>query len=361
MSQSTLSRVVLATVLSVFLTVPLWAACGTTTFTPNRLAGNGYVYAVAPSTHNALYVTDSANQQIAIFDMEWGGVLASLRYDPNGNVFSNGQVNPQAQELVWGHDPGGMLQPAFWTGNSSYNPTQAGDSGQSGDWGRGSPVYGAACKGGSMLLIMTSTLDAFENQASWGNGMNFPRAAGIDHGVPHANMWLSPYSVTVTASFVSNPQGTPANYLKLDHFWHSTDVLEDFGGAWFTFGVYAPGTTDPSDGQNYHPEYGANSFRFAQYYPNCQNGCAGGTVSKFMIGLYPTSDYKSGIAISMNATNWLNNLSVKQNGPFFDTFWNNVSIGMSADGWYYAPGQGRRFVAYIMAGDWDKATLFSPQ
>lgn len=347
-----------------------WAGCGATTFTPVRKAANDAqypnAYPTVPATHNALYITDPANQQLAVFDMEWGGTLASLRFSPAGNVLVNGVPNPQAQELVWGHDPGGMLQPAFWVENSNYNPEQAGDLGQPGDWGRGAPVYGGACKNGTLLLIMTSTVEYFKNDPYWGTDMNWARAATVYRGAPRSDMWMTPYAVTLTATFVPNPGGSPAYYLKLEFFWHSTDVLEDFSTLDWGFGVYAPGTSDPAffnttTGQWEYNVLGPGSFRYARYSnTDCVDvGCS--LQQKLVAGLYPNAQSTQGVAVSVNAATHHSGLLTHLNGQQMDKFWNNNSIGMTAKNWIYAPGSGRRFVAYVLAGDWSQASAFNPQ
>jgi hypothetical protein len=60
--------------LALGLRLPLSADCGATTFTPAA------PYVPPPTTHNAYFLTDPAGQQRAVFDLHWGGTLASLQY-----------------------------------------------------------------------------------------------------------------------------------------------------------------------------------------------------------------------------------------------------------------------------------------
>ena len=103
-----------------FCGAPASAGCGATTFQPIS------PFVPRGTTHNAYFLTDPAGQQTAVFDIQWGGALASLKL--NG------------VEMVWGNATGGMVQPALHTFPTSqdYNPTQAGDnisSSESFPWG----------------------------------------------------------------------------------------------------------------------------------------------------------------------------------------------------------------------------------
>jgi hypothetical protein len=57
-------------------------------------------------------LVDPASQQRAVFDLAWGGALASLKW--NG------------VEYAYGNAPGAMVQPALHHGNPDWNPTLAG-------------------------------------------------------------------------------------------------------------------------------------------------------------------------------------------------------------------------------------------
>jgi hypothetical protein len=356
-----------------FLAHPLLAACGATTFTPQRSGGWQPSFPANPAIHQALYLTDPDNEQYAVFSMEYGGMLASLRYKAGGEVLTGtGTVDPAAKELIWGHHSGAMAQTAMWGGNGTYNPTGSGDLGETGA-GRGGPIYGASCKNGSLLLIYGTTVDFGKNDTTWGTNMNYGRAAALRAGVPVTDMWLTPYSITVTATFVANPLGTPKHYLKLDHYIQNTDTRENMtSGFHWTFALYAPGTTDGPDGNNtFHPESGANSFRYPAYFPaNCAAATptcqivpdpTDPTQAKVIAGLYPNSGLIQGVAVATNALTYFSGALIGQTTPRFDTFWNNVALDIAASPLPLAPKRGRRVVVYVMAGDWNNAVAFKPQ
>lgn len=93
--------------------VRVHADCGAAPFNPPRTGVyQPQIAPIPPAPHNSLYITDPANQQYVRFDLDWGAQMASLLYDPTGNVLSQGQVNPNATELVWGGDPGGYV---YWS------------------------------------------------------------------------------------------------------------------------------------------------------------------------------------------------------------------------------------------------------
>ena len=95
------------------------AACGSTTFQPVSPFISGV-------THNAYFLSDPLEEQRAVFDLSWGGALASLKW--------------QNREHVYGNATGAMVQPAFHAASPDYNPTLSGERGNS-----GSPVTGVKC------------------------------------------------------------------------------------------------------------------------------------------------------------------------------------------------------------------------
>lgn len=340
------------------------ADCGVGSFAPDRTYwaddGNTYWLSVDPATHSTIYLTDPANQQYAAFDMEWGGALASLRYRPAGSVYIPGQgVQADAEELVWGHDPGAMVQFALWTGNSYYNPDQAGDVGSN-----GSALYGAACKnlpdGTQLVLIHSSTRDFWQNNPPWGDNMNYGRAAALygsnifgspGNKVNHYG-FATPYAVTVTARFVPNPAcpsgncgaSAPRYYLKIDSFVQRTDILETFTPFLWTYALYTP-------------------YSFTNYVmnpANCVEATPCNADTHLLVGLYPDPSLADGVAIGTNAATWASG-SLVYNSAGADNNWHNQGGGPHAKDWYVASGAGRRFIVYIMAGSWSTALQYNMQ
>jgi len=289
------------------------ADCGAAQFTPLRTGAYQPLFPpIPPPPHNALYITDPANQQYALFDLDYGGALASLRYLSAGGVFTPpSTVSSSAAEYVWGHHPGGMVQYAWFQGgpNFSYNPTAAGDLN-----GRGSPILGAACKDGTTLIIYNGVVDFTNNQGLW------DRAATVKGGsVYSASLWTTPYTITTTVTFVANPGGTPAYYLKLDSYVTNIDTRENLP---FLFGsaLYTPGTTGgctvgcdcDADGNCtvYHPESGPGALRHAIADLDCSvvtgasNPCPLAP-AKIVFGKYFAADHVDGrtsISIAFGTT-----------------------------------------------------------
>lgn len=340
------------------------AGCGATTFQPQQRIG-------PVTAHQALWISDPANEQYAHFDIEWGGTLASLRYDPFGHVLDgNGVVNPAATELIWGHHPGGMVQPAWFFGTQHpYNPEGAGDQGDQPHSGRGTPVLGAACKFGSLLLMYSGSTDWFQNEGFWG------RAATVKNEDVKVDMWATPYAITTTVTFVANPSGTPAYYLKLDQYVMNFDARENLS---FDFGhaVYTPGTTNPPNPDTglFDPDNGPGSFKYFAYYPqnpDCRATnqqpptCPAHEIPKLVAGRYPNPGLTGGVAFSVAASTYYaspnNSIRVKQNPGGGDLFWNNTGFGVGGLPVPLAPGTGRRIVFYILAGNWSAAQAFEPQ
>jgi len=371
---------IITTLFFLFQVVGLGSAtadCGAGRFTPLRAGPVQQTFwQPTPPDHDTLFLVDPANQQYAAFDLEFGGILASLRYDPTGHVLdSNRNVNPAAVELVWGHHPGGMLQPAWSRGNDdfSYFPNPAGDvEGH----GRGPAVLGAVCKDGSVLTIYSSVPDFYNNKGLIDRAAVVKNEQIVVDADGGQTMWVTPYTLTSTVSFVPNPgvaTGGPAFYLKIDMFIMNIDTRDrvGFNGG---FSLYAPGTTDPcvvaNDFEcNFDPQFGPGSFKFEIQDPaGCTvlNPCPTPKIGpprlpKFVMGKYPNPDHTNGIAISMApAIYFPDPAQVGNAGTKYDRFWNNASGGSAILPFKIPPLGGLHFVVFVLAGDWSAADAFNP-
>ena len=297
---------------------PLQAACGNTTFKP--------ISPFVPSgeTHNALYLTDPSGQQRAVFDLVWGGVLASLKYN---NV-----------EHVWGHATGGMVQPAWHTypTSVSYNPTPAGDGGAG---NRGTPVLGARCITGNRLMIMSGTTDYSVG------GSGHVVAETVKNGAIVPGMYATPYTVTTFASFVVNPLGTPAYYLRLEHTIKNIHPTENF--AWgFELAGYVP-----------------YSFSHTVRYPaNCidaTSNCTSSITPRLLAGLYPNASFTNGTAFFVSPQ--ASYPGTQDNFASFgiDTVNQNQAAHMFAAQLTIPPSTPRQVNWYVMPGNWSTALSFA--
>jgi hypothetical protein len=349
------------------------ADCGAGRFTPLRAGPVQQTYWLpTPRDHDTLFLVDPANQQYAAFDLEFGGILASLRYDPTGQVLdSNRNVNPAAEELIWGHHPGGMLQPAWSRGFDafSYFPNPAGDvEGH----GRGPAVLGAVCKDGSVLTIYSGVPDFYNNKGLIDRAAVVKNEQIVVDADSGQTMWQTPYTLTTTVSFVPNPGTTgPAYYLKLDMFIMNIDTRERVG---FNGGValYAPGTTGPcvvaNDYEcNFDPQFGSGSFKYEIQDPAgctvldaCPHANVGPRLPKFVMGKYTDADHTNGIATSMAAATYFPTAQVGNAGTGYDRFWNNVGGGSAILPFKIPPLGGLHFAVFVLAGDWSAADAFNP-
>lgn len=341
------------------------ADCGAGRFTPLRSGETQQTYWLpTPRDQDTIFLIDPANQQYAAFDLEFGGTLASLRYDQTGHVLdSNRNLNPAAVELIWGHHPGGMLQPAWSRGGDdfSYFPNPVGDvEGH----GRGSSVLGVVCKDASVLTIYSGVPDFYPNKGLIDRAAAVKNEQIVVDGNGAQNMWLTPYTVTTTVTFVPNPTGSPAYYLKLDMFIMNIDTRErvGFGGG---FSLYAPGTTEPCVVNNYvcgfDPEFGPGSFKYELVDPSqCTGAALCANVAKLVIGRYPNAGHTNGIATSMAASTYFPSGGVRNAGTGYDRFWNNVGGGSAVFPFKLPPLGGIHFVVFVLAGDWSAADAFTP-
>src|SRR3954451_8975614 len=182
--------------------VPASAGCGSTTFQPiSQFIPHG-------TTHNAYFLSDPVGQQTAVFDIQWGGALASLKLS--------------GVEMVWGNATGGMVQPAFHTypvtSSADYNPTQAGDNKNV-----GSTVVGVNCIDSNNLKIITGGVLDYD----LGRG-GYIVANAIKNNSVSTGSYATPYTFVTVASFVANPGGSPSYYLKLQQTIANISSSESF-------------------------------------------------------------------------------------------------------------------------------------
>lgn len=303
-------RVLVAVIafLAVVTADALAQSCGTTTV----------------NNHQGMYLTDPSGQQTAVFDLYWGGALASLKYN---NV-----------EQIWGTNPGAMVQPAFFSGPVAggyyYNPTQAGDIHLN-----PTPVFGAACNP-SYAVIWSGTTDfsaAVEGYAVgntvWAGQFNF-------------NQYMTPYVITTKASFVANPGALPSYYLQLDQIIYNVHRSESK-----VFGFSLAGYTF------YNRSYTAT------YPSNCTFGstnCASSATPTLVAGLYGDANLTVGLAISTSPQNYF---AADNNYTFWsinvDGVNQNRSANLWSNVWTIAPRASRETIWYVMPGVWNNALSFA--
>lgn len=295
------------------------ATCGATTFQPVS------PFIPAGTTHNAYSLTDPSGQQRAVFDLVWGGALASLKWN---NV-----------EMVWGNATGGMVQPAWhsYPGGATlpdYNPTQAGDRSN-----LGSTVVGVRCIDANTLYIMTGGVLDYAR----GGSTHIVAGAVKNNGVV-SNSYATPYSVVTIASFVANPGGTPAYYLQLQQTIANLDPSESY--AWgFELAGYVPYT-----------------FTSTVSYPNnCTSTvpCSPSTTPQLVGGLYPNTSLTNGTAFYVSPqTYWAGSANAFSSFATDDTN-KNHSVHLFNSFWGLGPSKSRTFTWYVMVGDWSKALSYA--
>jgi hypothetical protein len=292
------------------------AACGATTFQPISK------FVPAGTTHNAYYLTDPFGEQRAVFDLLWGGAMASLK--------QNGV------ERVWGNGVGGMVQPAFHSlaTGQDYNPTQAGNNGNI-----GSAVMGVRCIDANTLYIMSGTLD-FNKGAS---GLIISNT--VLNGAVVPNSYATPYTVVTIATFVPNPSGPPSYYLKLQqtitNIHPTTNV--SFG---FELAGYVPYS------------YG-NYVRYPTACASTADNCYNSSTPDLLGGLYPNANLTGGTAFFVSPqVAW--NPNRRSFASFAqDDINQNQSTHLFTEGWILGPGTARTATWYVLVGDWNKALNFA--
>jgi len=292
-----------------------YGACGATTFQPiSQFVPPG-------TTHNAYFLTDPAGQQRAVFDIQWGGALASLKY--NG------------VEMVWGNATGGMVQPAMHTflNSQDYNPTQAGDNKN-----LGSTVAGVKCIDGNSIYIITGGVLDYNLGRS-----GYTAASAVKNNAVVSGSYETPYTVLTTATFVANPGGTPAYYLQMKHTITNIDPVEAFSWG-FELAGYVP-------------------FTFSQtvsFPAGCTSStpCSNPSTPQLVSGLYPNTGLTGGTAFYVSpATYWTNKTCFVSFN--IDTINQNHSSHLFTGSWGLGPGTSRSVVWYVMVGNWNDALSFA--
>jgi hypothetical protein len=295
--------------------LPLSADCGATTFTPAA------PYVPPPQTHNAYFLTDPGGEQRAVFDLHWGGTLASLQY--------------LGTEYAWGGATGGMVQPAMHDliGSQDYNPTAAGDQ-----HNFGSVTSGVRCLGPNILYLMSGGSLDYPYGASGHIVANAVRAGSVV-----ANSYATPYYVVTIASFVKNPGGTPAYYLRVQETVTNIDPAEFiFWG--FEIAGYVAG----------------NLLTWVQSPANCTSSapCTSSSTPALVAGLYPSGSLQGGTAFYISPkAYWRSEPAFVSFGADTQTY-HNASTHLFTGQWGLAPGHSRTFVFFVLVGDWSNALAF---
>lgn len=291
-------------------------ACGSTTFQPISK------FIPAGTTHNAYYLTDPAGEQRAVFDLLWGGALASLK--------QNGV------ERVWGHATGGMVQPAFhsFPNGLDYNPTLAGDKSN-----KGSAVMGVQCIDANTLFIMSGTLD-YNRGAS-----QLIISKTVLNGAVVANSYATPYTVVTKATFVPNPSGPPSYYLKLEQ---TITNIHPTSSVWFGFEI-----------AGYVPYTYSNVVRHPANCATINDNCYNSYLQDLLGGLYPSADLTGGTAFFLSPQaawdpNQRSLVDLKT-----DTVNQNQSAHLLTENWFLGPGSSRSITWYVLVGSWSKALNFA--
>jgi len=301
------------------------ATCGYTTFTP---PGQG--------SHVAIYLTDPSGQQTATFDLVWGGMLASLKYNGIEHVVGNHTVT--------------MVQPN-WFYYPSANPYQIAGAGDINL--QGAPVPSVYCSASNQLLIITGLVDfaagsggytplpaARQTLLEYGPGVGDDRNLGD----MVSGMYAAPYTLTTAARFVPNPSAPPAYYLRLDYKITNNHPTEQLPfGHWFRASTPYDHTTT------------------ALAPSNCasSSSCQSSTTPYLITGRYVDAGRTNGIAFYLSPqTAWSSGTTA------WAVFGTDVGlqtqqVSLVNQFWAIAPRTSRQWALYALVGEWSRALTFA--
>jgi hypothetical protein len=304
-----------------FVATPALATCYQTTVQPSDPP---YI-PPGTVTHQAYGLTDPAGQQTARFDLFWGGTLASLAY--NG------------VEMMWGGDPGAMIQPAWFYYPSAagfpYDPEQAGGPSLA-----GTPTLGAGCLDANTLFLLSATTDYF------GGAGGYRVANPVLLGAIAPDQFTTPYTIATTARFVSNPGGTPAYYLRLTQTIinnHQSELLAVGGGiALYVPYAFQNGVVSP-------PQCRLNAM------------CSISSTPKLVVGMYPNISYTAGTALFIRPSQWSSIGATQtwgETGVPIPGDTRGASAGANIRFWALPPKAAETYDVYVLVGDWASALNF---
>jgi len=278
-------------------------------------------------THQAYGLTDPSGQQTALFDLAWGGTLASLKY--NG------------VEMIWGGDPGAMVQPTFFAFPNPtglpYNPEQAG-----GNPLDGTPTLGAGCTDSNTLLILSGTTDYFIGQSG------YKVANPVIAGAIYQHQFTTPYTITTTARFVQNPGGTPAYYLKITQSFLNNHPVDSLSAA-FVLALYVP--------------YSFQNFISSP--PGCLRSsmCPLAGTASLVEGMYQDAAHTQGTALFFRPAQWLSlapgGSIFAYGGPPNPLDPRGIGSGAYITFWHLPPNSVQTYDFFVLVGGWTAALSFA--
>jgi hypothetical protein len=270
-----------------------------------------------PNGDTAASLIDPSGHQVALFDLTRGGVLASLKY--------NGVERLQATTTAGG------AQPFMIAGN--YVPIQAGDNA-----GRPAPVVGAMCISPTTLLTLSGMTDY--NAGVSGT----PKMLTVFNDAVVAGQYATPYTLTNVATFVPNPSGTPASYLRVKQVLMNNSTTEY---PVFSFRVrgFVPFVLNPTNVTAPAPCLATGN-------------CASEALQSLVVGSYPTTGRTNGFALALApSAAW----AIGSTG--FSEFWTDSttynSLALTNVWWRVLPQTALQFEWYALVGDWAPALSFA--
>jgi hypothetical protein len=241
-----------------------------------------------------------------------------------------------------------------------YNPEQAGGnnyrfSDGSGSAILGTPTFAVSCTDSATLLIIGGTTDYFSAEV---NADSPTRNAGYKVGNPvmagaiNLEQFTTPYTITQIATFVPNPGGVPAYYLKLTQTIFNNHPTENFVNGDAGLAVYVPPSfvnivSDPPTCQ-----FSVRSVQGTM--------CSVANTPKIVGGLYTTTDHSFGTAAFMRPAQWQGATAtwINYDGEPSPGSESNA-FGVAAQYCLLQPTLSSSFEFYVMVGPWSAAMSFA--
>jgi len=283
---------------------------------------------------------DPAGEQEARFDLLHGASLISLRYRGKELLYGQGAGADVGMFALRQPLPQMRMRSPYWT---AFNPDQGGVS-----MGVASTVAGVACEGTRSMRAIAMMIDR-----SVDNSFEPEKLLGVWAGKISDNFppgYSTPYSIETRASWVKNPGGAPAWYLKLEQ--SVVNIRPQASGPlqWFLSGA-APW----------------NSQRFVQFPENCteKSPCASTTTAALASGHYEDEANQRGVATVVPTAPWRTSKAfLRDNAEYvvllYGAVWAAPRRTFAAVLERPLDGVGSfDFAWYVCAGPWEQVRAFA--
>jgi len=283
---------------------------------------------------------DPSGEQEARFDLLHGASLISLRYRGKELLYGQGAGADVGMFALRQPRPEMRLRSPYWT---AFNPDQGGVS-----MGVPSTVAGVSCQGSRSMRAIAMMIDRSVDNSFQPDKLLGVWAGKISDNFPPG--YSTPFAIETNASWIANPGGSPAYYLKLDQTVVNVRPQASGPLQWFLSGAA------PWDSQHY-----------AMYPETCseKTPCPGTAAGALASGHYEDEGRSHGVATVIPTAAWRTSKAfLRDNAEYvvllYGAVWAAPRRTFAAVLERPLDGVGAfSFSWYVCAGPWEQARAFT--